>query len=112
MAEIGDVPGTPAVTTANPAVTIEHLAAGCRFRLCVEGEEAVVLDYVDRPGIWDIVHTYSDPRFRGTGVASTLVQRVFDDARAAGRKIVPSCPYIPVWLSRHPQESDLVGAGG
>ena len=88
---------------------IEHLAAQSRFRLTVGGEEAVVLDYIDRPGSWDITHTYSDPRFRGTGVASELVQRVFDDARAAGRRIIPSCPYIPVWLSRHASEADLVG---
>ncbi|QNK81736.1 GNAT family N-acetyltransferase [Nakamurella sp. PAMC28650] len=88
---------------------IEHLTPQRRFRLTVDGEEAGVLDYVPGPGTWDITHTYSDPKFRGTGVASELVQRVFDDARAAGLLIVPSCPYIPVWLSRHPIESDLVG---
>lgn len=88
---------------------IEHLTAQSRFRLTVDGQEAVVLDYVGTPGTWEITHTYSDPAFRGTGVASELVQRVFDDARAAGLRIVPSCPYIPVWLSRHPNETDLVG---
>lgn len=106
MAENGGAPG------GDPAVTIEHLSARSRFRLSLDGQEAVVLDYVDRPGVWDIVHTYSDPRFRGTGVASTLVQRVFDEARAAGLTIIPSCPYISVWLSRHPRESDLIGVDG
>ncbi len=93
-------------------VRIEHLSARSRFRLSVDGAEAAVLDYIDRPGAWDIVHTYADPKFRGTGLAAQLVQRVFDDARAAGLQIVPSCPYIPVWVSRHPQSADLIGPRG
>ncbi len=91
---------------------VEHLAARGRFRLSISGREAVVLDYVERPGVWDIVHTYADPSFRGTGLAGELVTHVFDQARSAGRRIVPSCPYIPVWLTRHPEAADLVGAGG
>ena len=70
-----------------------------------------MLDYLERPGVMDIVHTYSDPRFRGSGVASMLVQHVFDQARSAGLRIVPSCPYIPVWVSRHPADADLIGTG-
>ena len=80
-------------------LTIEHLTGRSRFRLSIDGDEAVVLDYIDRPGVWDITHTYADPVFRGTGVASRLVQHVFDEARAGGIRIVPSCPYIPVWVS-------------
>ncbi|WP_090475136.1 GNAT family N-acetyltransferase [Nakamurella panacisegetis] len=87
---------------------IEHLEAQRRFRLSVDGAEAAVLDYLERPGVRDVTHTYADPRFRGTGAASELVQRVFDDTRARGLKIVPSCPYIPVWVSRHPDEKDLI----
>ena len=94
------------------AEAIEHDAARARFRLSVGGTEAVVLDYLARPGAWDIVHTYADPAFRGTGAASRLVQHVFDEARAAGLRIIPSCPYIPVWVSRHPAAADLVGTGG
>lgn len=88
---------------------IEHMTAQSKYRLTVDGAEAAVLDYVERPGTLDITHTYSDPGFRGTGAASELVQRVFDDARTAGLKIIPSCPYIPVWAARHPNEADLLG---
>ena len=93
-------------------VTIEHLAVPGRFRLSRDGAEAVVLDYVDRPGVWDIVHTYADPKFRGTGLASQLVQHVFDQARASGVQIIPSCPYIPVWVTGHPADADLIVPAG
>ena len=106
MAETGDHDSTPA------QVRIEHLDTRGRFRLCVGNREAVVLDYIERPGVWDVVHTYAYDSFRGTGVASQLVQHVFDSARSAGVRIVPSCPYIPVWVSRHPAEADLIGASG
>lgn len=96
--------------TGDSAETIEHDAARGRFRLSIDGAEAVVLDYRPLPGAWDIVHTYADPTFRGTGAASRLVQHVFDRARAAGLQIVPSCPYIPVWVSRHPDAAELIGA--
>ena len=78
----------------------------------VNGAEAVVLDYVARPGAWDVMHTYADPAFRGTGAASRLVQHVFDEARTAHLKIIPSCPYIPVWVSRPPDSADLVRPAG
>lgn len=90
------------------AQTIEHDAARGRFRLSMRGAEAVVLDYVSRSGSWDIVHTYADPAFRGTGAASRLVQHVFDQAAAAGLQIVPSCPYIPVWVGRHPAAAAML----
>lgn len=99
MAEIVDV-----------AETIEHDAARERFRLSIGGQEAVILDYRSGNGAWDLVHTYADPAFRGTGAASRLVRHVFEQARQAGVRIIPSCPYIPVWVSRHPEAADLVGA--
>lgn len=97
------------------ALTFEHLAARGRFRLVQGDLEAAVLDYrvLDRrsgPAVWDIVHTYSPPQFRGAGLASALVQHVFDQARSAGVRIVPSCPYIPAWVVRHPGEGDLIAA--
>ena len=88
---------------------IEHQASLSRFTLSVGGSPAVVLDYVPRPGAWDIVHTYADPAFRGTGAASRLVEHVFDQARSGRLQIIPSCPYIPVWIDRHPEVADLVG---
>lgn len=94
------------------AETIEHDTDQRRFRLSIGGVEAVVLDYHPRSGAWDIVHTYADPAFRGTGAASRLVQHVFDQARAAGLRIIPSCPYIPVWVGRHPEAAGLIRARG
>ncbi|MEU4679231.1 GNAT family N-acetyltransferase [Micromonospora sp. NPDC023737] len=53
-------------------------------------------------------HTEVDPAFEGQGVGSTLARAVMDDARARGRTVVPICPYLAKWLTRHPEYDDIV----
>lgn len=79
-----------------------------RFRALSAGREVAVLDFVVADGRWDLVHTYAEPAARGTGIASRLVRFTLDRARAEGVQIIASCPYLPVWLSRHPNYQDLV----
>ncbi|WP_188941447.1 GNAT family N-acetyltransferase [Nakamurella endophytica] len=92
--------------------SVEHLPdgsrSGGRFRALEDGREVAHLDYRPEDGAWDLLHTWADPSVRGTGVSSRLVTAVMDAAREAGVRIVPSCPYIPVWLQRHPGYLDLV----
>ncbi len=82
-----------------------------RFRVMIGERQVAELDFVDRGGVWDLTHTFAEPEFRGTGLAGRLVSHVMEKAKAAGVSIVPSCPYLPMWLSRHPEYGDLVQAG-
>jgi predicted GNAT family acetyltransferase len=41
-------------------------------------------------------------------VASTLVRRVLDDARAAGQTVTPRCPFFVRHFERHPEDGDLL----
>ncbi|MER7442610.1 GNAT family N-acetyltransferase [Micromonospora avicenniae] len=53
-------------------------------------------------------HTEVDPAFEGQGVGSTLARAVMDDARARGRTVVPICPFLAKWLTRHHEYDDIV----
>ncbi len=86
--------------------TFEHVPG--RFRAVIDGDEVAQLDYVASPGVWDMVHTFAEPRLRGTGLASQLVGYGMDAARDAGVRVVLSCPYLPNWMGRHPEYADLV----
>ncbi|SIR61789.1 GNAT family N-acetyltransferase [Williamsia sterculiae] len=55
-----------------------------------------------------LIHTGVDDAYGGRGLASVLVQRVLDDVIDQGRDIVPICPYVVRWLSRHPEYADHV----
>ncbi len=47
---------------------------------------------------------------RGGGVALALVKRAIADARAAGRKVDPVCPYVDLLFARHPEWRELRAA--
>ena len=53
------------------------------------------------------LHTEVPPEFGGRGIASALVRRVLDDARAAGQKVTPRCPFFVAHFERHPEDADL-----
>jgi predicted GNAT family acetyltransferase len=54
-------------------------------------------------------HTEVPPEFGGRGIASNLVRRVLDDARAAGVKVTPRCPFFAAHFRRHPEDADVLG---
>ena len=56
------------------------------------------------------LHTEVLPQFGGRGIASALVRRVLDDARAAGQTITPRCPFFVRHFQRHPEDQDLLDA--
>ena len=54
------------------------------------------------------LHTEVFPEFGGRGIASALVRRVLADARAAGQKVTPRCPFFVTHFERHPEDADLL----
>ena len=54
------------------------------------------------------LHTEVEPAIGGQGIASALVRRVIDDARAAGISITPRCPFFVAHFERHPEDRDIV----
>ena len=55
-------------------------------------------------------HTVVEPEHEGAGVGSALARAALDDARTAGLRVVPQCPFIAAWIRRHPDYADLVSA--
>lgn len=46
-------------------------------------------------------HTVVDSAYEGQGLGSRLARFVLEDAVAQGKRIVPICPFIAVYLKRH-----------
>lgn len=76
----GSQPGTP------PAAFVDVL---------VQGNTLVVL------------HTETDSKHQGQGLAGRLTRELLDQARAEGWQVEPRCPYTAGWLQRHPEYADL-----
>lgn len=56
---------------------------------------------------WNLVHTGVRPQYRGQGLGAVLVAHAVDAALRAERKIIPTCPYVRVWLRKHPEYQSL-----
>jgi uncharacterized protein len=72
----------------------------------IEGEGELTFSKVN-PQLIIADHTGVPDAFRGKGVARALVQRLVDDARAQGVKIIPLCPYVNAERRKHPEWADV-----
>lgn len=89
------------------SVHVEHRPADHRFVADVEGGEAVLL-YAELPGgVLDLEHTIVPEEARGAGVGDALVRAAIAHARHANLHLIPTCPYVEAWLTRHPREADI-----
>ena len=79
-----------------------------RFEVHVDGEVAGFTEYRRRPGLIAFIHTLTDPRFEGQGLASQLVRTALTEARAHGLSVLPFCPFVRAYIAGHTEYLDLV----
>jgi uncharacterized protein len=54
------------------------------------------------------LHAETLPEFRGRGVAGKIAIKSLDDARDAGLRVRPLCPFYEDFLAEHTEYADLV----
>lgn len=79
-----------------------------RFEISDGTELAGFVEYHLHSGEIAFLHTEIDSRFEGRGLASKLARHVLDDARKRGLGVLPYCPFIRGWITKHPDFTDLV----
>jgi predicted GNAT family acetyltransferase len=72
------------------------------------GALAGVLTYQLTGPIVVYTHTEVESGFADQGVGAALARAAMDDARAKSRTVVPLCPFLSEWLTRHPEYETLV----
>lgn len=87
---------------------IEHVERTHRFVAKIPEGRAFLLYARPSPGVIDFQHTEVPPEAQGQGLASKLARAAFDYARAEGLRVIPSCPFVTEWLTRHPEEHDIL----
>ena len=80
-----------------------------RYLVRVDGVIASVLDYRELGDAVAFVRTFTNPPYRGAGLAGELTRFAVDDVEQhGGRRIVPSCWYVEQWFDRHPERRHLL----
>ena len=98
--------------TDRSAPVVTDVPGRARFEAHVDGELAGVLTYVLKHARIALIHTEVLPAHEGKGVASGLVRTALDDARHRGLKVIATCPYVQSYLTRHPEDDDIVVGRG
>lgn len=92
-------------------LTIELEDNGTKGRYVIKGADGAEAEMTfSKVGEGQIIidHTGVPDVFRGQGVGAKLVTRAVEDARAAGKKIIPLCPFAAAQFRRHPEWADVL----
>lgn len=88
---------------------LRHEPDARRYTLRVDGDLASVLDYRRLGDAIALTRAFTNPPYRGAGLAGELVAFAVDELEAAGdAHIVPSCWYVEQWFDRHPDRRHLL----
>jgi predicted GNAT family acetyltransferase len=99
-----DSPAYPA-----PSEEVEHKEAASRFEWSPDGKSAY-LTYRRRSNAIVFVHVEVPPELEGRGVGSKLARAGLEFARAQRLEVIPMCPFVAKYISRHREYLDLVPA--
>jgi predicted GNAT family acetyltransferase len=80
--------------------------SGHHYELRVAGALAGITQFRDRAGQRVFFHTEIADAFQGKGLSAVLIAEALADTRAAGLRIVPVCPAVAKYLTRHDEYAD------
>lgn len=85
--------------------TVQH-----RYELHTDAGLAFI-DYQRAGGVVSMTHASVPPALHGRGIGSQLVKGALELARAQHEKVRPVCPFVVIYLQRHPEFHDLLTPG-
>ena len=72
------------------------------------GSEMAIVAYEMRGDQIGFTHTEVPPPLEGKGLGNRLVHAALEYARENKLKIIPACPFVAVYIRRHPEYQTLV----
>jgi predicted GNAT family acetyltransferase len=87
---------------------VEHDVVKSRWILKIDGEVASALMYADHGDVIAMVSTFTNPKYRGRGLAAKVVEAAVADAEERERKVSAGCWYVAQWFEKHPEVAYLL----
>ncbi|MDC6403897.1 MULTISPECIES: GNAT family N-acetyltransferase [Maribacter] len=81
-----------------------------RYEANVEGSMAF-LEYIKAKDKIYLTHTEVPTALEGKGIGSSLVLKVLEDVERQDLTLVPLCPFVAMYLKKHPEWKKLVMKG-
>lgn len=84
------------------ALEVKNNTPAKRFEVELGGEMAMI-EYMIAGNNIIFTHTEVPPAFEGKGIANKMAKYALDYAVESGYKIQPLCPFVKLYVQRHPE---------
>lgn len=101
-------PTPPMRPQGHGEVLVRHVPEQERYEGVIDGQVVGTAEYRYAGERVVMHHTYTDPGYRGRGIAAVLVAGSLDDIRSRGLRVEPSCWYVAAFIDSHPEYRDLL----
>ncbi len=90
--------------------TLIDNAAKKQYEFHVEGQ-VTRIEYIKAQDKIYLTHTEVPRELEGKGIATELVKQVLEDIKVKELTLVPMCPFVAMYIKRHPEWKTLVLKG-
>lgn len=90
--------------------TFSNNGAKHRYELMTDGHLSIVEYMITGNDVY-LTHTEVPPVLEGRGIGSEIVSKALEDIKSRNMKLVPLCPFVAVYIKRHPEWNDLIKEG-
>jgi predicted GNAT family acetyltransferase len=99
---------SPATSKTDAGAVRDNAAEG-RYELALDGATAFI-NYHRAQGVVTMLHAEVPPQFSGRGVGAALARGALELVRGERARLVSLCPFISIYIQRHPEFQDLLAS--
>ena len=81
-----------------------------RYEFHIDGQIPRI-EYIKAKDKIYLTHTEIPKGLEGKGIGSSIVRQALDDIREKDLTLIPLCPFVAMFIKRHPEYKDLVLKG-
>ena len=72
------------------------------------GDAMAMIEYIPTKKMIVFTHTEVPREYEGQGIANKMIRYVLDEARESNMLVNPMCPFVKLYIRRHPEYMDIV----
>ena len=75
------------------------------------GDQIARIEYIKAGNRIFLTHTEVPVALEGQGIGSSIIKAALEEVRANGWILIPMCPFVAMYIKKHPEWKDLVFKG-